>query len=88
MSYRIGIDVGGTFTDFLLVGDGVRLVHKTSSTPDDPSRGVVTGLAELAARLDLTLEGLRCAARPDRARHDGHDERRAHPRAGRAPDCS
>ena len=58
MSYRIGIDVGGTFTDFLLVGDDVPLVHKTSSTPDDPSRGLVTGLAELAARLDLTLEGL------------------------------
>ena len=58
MSYRVGIDVGGTFTDFLLVGDGARLVHKTSSTPDDPSRGVVTGLEELAARLELTLEGL------------------------------
>jgi len=58
VSYRIGIDVGGTFTDFLLVGGDVRLVHKTSSTPDDPSRGFVTGLAELAARMDLTLEGL------------------------------
>ena len=34
MSYRLGIDVGGTFTDFLLVGDDdFRLVHKTSSTP-------------------------------------------------------
>ena len=32
VSYRIGIDVGGTFTDFLLIGDSVRLVHKTSST--------------------------------------------------------
>ena len=58
MSYRIGIDVGGTFTDFLLVGDGARLVHKTSSTPDDPSRGFVTGLSEIAARLDLALEAL------------------------------
>ena len=58
MSYRMGIDVGGTFTDFLLVGDDVRLVHKTSSTPDDPSRGVVTGLAELAGELDLSLEQL------------------------------
>ena len=58
MSYRIGIDVGGTFPDFLLVGDGVRLAHKTSSTPDDPSRGVVAGLAELAGRLELTLERL------------------------------
>ena len=62
VSYRIGIDVGGTFTDFLLVGDDVRLVHKTSSTPDDPSRGVVTGLAELAARLDLTPERPRRAS--------------------------
>jgi len=58
MSYRIGVDVGGTFTDFLLIGDGVRLAHKTSSTPDDPSRGVVAGLAELAERLELTLESL------------------------------
>jgi N-methylhydantoinase A len=58
VSYRIGIDVGGTFTDFLLIGDGVRLVHKTSSTPDDPSRGFVIGLAELAGKLDTTLEGL------------------------------
>ena len=58
MRYRIGIDVGGTFTDFLLIGDGVRLAHKTSSTPDDPSRGVVAGLVELAARLDLALEDL------------------------------
>ena len=58
MSYRIGIDVGGTFTDFLLIGDDVRVAHKTTSTPDDPSRGVVTGLAELATRLDLTLQDL------------------------------
>jgi N-methylhydantoinase A len=57
LSYRIGIDVGGTFTDFLLLSDSVRLVHKTSSTPDDPSRGFVTGLSELAAELDTTLEG-------------------------------
>ena len=56
MSYRLGIDVGGTFTDFLLIGEDVRLVHKTSSTPDDPSRGVADGLAGLAAQLDLTLE--------------------------------
>jgi N-methylhydantoinase A len=56
VTYRVGIDVGGTFTDFLLIGDGVRLAHKTSSTPDDPSLGVVDGLTELAARLDFTLE--------------------------------
>ncbi|HEY4278948.1 MAG TPA: hydantoinase/oxoprolinase family protein, partial [Conexibacter sp.] len=55
MSYRIGIDVGGTFTDFLLVGEGRRLVHKTSSTPDDPSRGLATGLGEIAEQLGLGL---------------------------------
>ncbi|MCW2954329.1 MAG: 5-oxoprolinase [Conexibacter sp.] len=55
MSYRIGIDVGGTFTDFLLIGEGRRLVHKTSSTPDDPSRGLVVGLEEIAAQLGLEL---------------------------------
>ena len=58
MSYRIGVDVGGTFTDFLLIGDDLRLVHKTSSTPEDPSRAVARGLADIAARLDLTLKGL------------------------------
>jgi len=61
VSYRVGIDVGGTFTDFLLVGEGARLVHKTSSTPDDPARAVATGLADLAAQLDLTLEGFAAA---------------------------
>ena len=59
MSYRIGIDVGGTFTDFLLIGpDDLRLVHKTSSTPDDPSVGFVTGLGEIAALLELDLPAL------------------------------
>ena len=52
MSYRVGIDVGGTFTDFLVIGSGGRrIVHKTSSTPDDPSVGLATGLAEIAAEL-------------------------------------
>ncbi|HXH06924.1 MAG TPA: hydantoinase/oxoprolinase family protein [Vicinamibacterales bacterium] len=46
---RIGVDTGGTFTDFVLFGgDGIR-VHKVRSTPDDPSRAVLQGLAELAA---------------------------------------
>ncbi len=59
MSYRIGIDVGGTFTDFLLIGpDDLRLVHKTSSTPDDPSVGFVTGLGEIAGLLELDLPAL------------------------------
>jgi N-methylhydantoinase A len=53
VTYRLGIDVGGTFTDFLVLGEDVQLVHKTSSTPDDPSRGFVRGLEEIAGRLGL-----------------------------------
>jgi N-methylhydantoinase A len=52
---KIGIDVGGTFTDFL-VTEGDRLeVHKTLSTPGDPSEGVINGLSELARKRDLPL---------------------------------
>ena len=49
---KIGIDVGGTFTDFYYVAeDGVPLIHKSLSTPDDPSGAVVNGLTEIAASL-------------------------------------
>ena len=44
MAHRIGIDVGGTFTDFLVVSDdGTSRLHKVPSTPDDPSRAVLAG---------------------------------------------
>ena len=49
MGYRIGIDVGGTFTDFLLVDEqGNQKIFKTPSTPQDPSIGVLNGLEEIA----------------------------------------
>ena len=45
---RIGVDIGGTFTDIVLrLPDGALRVSKVSSTPDDPGRAVVTGLAAL-----------------------------------------
>ena len=45
---RVGVDIGGTFTDIVLTRpDGTLLVNKTSSTPDDPARAVVSGLAAL-----------------------------------------
>jgi N-methylhydantoinase A len=56
---RIGIDVGGTFTDFLAVTEsGAARVFKTPSTPDDPSRGLLQGLAEMAQDFGLSLEDL------------------------------
>jgi len=49
MVYTIGIDVGGTFTDFLLRDEaGSARVFKVLSTPDDPSDAVLEGLSEIA----------------------------------------
>ncbi|NLT34297.1 MAG: hydantoinase/oxoprolinase family protein [Gaiellales bacterium] len=49
MAYKIGIDVGGTFTDFLLMADdGSFEVYKASSTPQDPSIAVLNGLTQMA----------------------------------------
>ena len=61
MSLKIGIDVGGTFTDFVVARDGEPpLIHKTLSTPADPSIAVVEGLAQIAAAMTppRTLEAL------------------------------
>jgi len=43
---RVGVDVGGTFTDLVTVRDGVVRVRKTPSTPDAPERGVIDGLED------------------------------------------
>ncbi len=54
MGYRIGIDVGGTFTDYLLLlPDGRTRVHKVLSSPADPSQAVLQGLNDLAGGLGL-----------------------------------
>lgn len=53
--YRIGIDVGGTFTDFVLVNtkNGLIAFHKVPSTPDDPSRAIADGMAEILELNDV-----------------------------------
>ncbi len=54
--YRIGIDVGGTFTDLVAVDDLGRVtLAKSVSTPADPSLGVMEGLRLLAAELGQDL---------------------------------
>lgn len=54
--YRIGIDVGGTFTDLVAVDDSGRVtLAKAASTPSDPSLGVMEGLGLLAAELGRDL---------------------------------
>ena len=51
---RVGVDIGGTFTDIVLSRpDGTLFVNKTSSTPADPGEAVVTGLEEILSRLSI-----------------------------------
>jgi N-methylhydantoinase A len=56
MTYTIGVDVGGTFTDFLLINESVKTQHqhKTPTVPSDPATGILTGLSELAEHEGLT----------------------------------
>ncbi len=57
MEYKIGIDVGGTFTDFLLTSkDGSSEIYKALSTPDDPSIGLMEGLTEMAKARNISLK--------------------------------
>ena len=57
--YRIGVDVGGTFTDLVAVDDfGRATLAKAASTPEDPSIGVLDGLKLLADTLRLELAAL------------------------------
>jgi N-methylhydantoinase A len=55
MTYTIGIDVGGTFTDIVVsTPDGRTITAKAASTPRDQSEGVLAGLALAAETLSLT----------------------------------
>ncbi len=57
MAYKIGIDVGGTFTDFLLTrDDGSSAIYKVLSTPKDPSIATIHGIDEMARDRGLTAE--------------------------------
>ena len=55
--YRIGFDIGGTFTDFILLDaeHGRISLHKCLTTPDDPSVGALEGLAELVDGAGIAL---------------------------------
>jgi N-methylhydantoinase A len=55
MKYRIGIDIGGTFTDFALLKGEEVILHKNLSTPEDRSLGVMEGLQALADKEGLPL---------------------------------
>ena len=64
MAYRLGVDVGGTFTDLFLVEDGSgdgggRFRVKTPSTPADPSEGVLTGVQRICAEAGIDVGDIR-----------------------------
>ena len=75
----LGVDVGGTFTDAVLVVDGVVHTAKAPTTPDDQSRGR-HGRRRARAERRGRAGGRRRGLRP---RHDGRDQRaaRGHRRA-------
>ena len=56
MSYRLGVDVGGTFTDFLLLNEetGETFTAKVPSTPEDSSIGVLNGIARICDESGVT----------------------------------
>lgn len=54
---RMGVDVGGTFTDFIYVDDDGKVeVYKTSTTPEDPSIGMLEGINAICDKLSLPHE--------------------------------
>src|SRR5436305_1872772 len=57
---RIGVDVGGTFTDLILVDEesGRITVDKVPSTPDDPARGTVAGAQKVCAAAGVSIGDL------------------------------
>jgi N-methylhydantoinase A len=62
MAYRLGVDVGGTFTDLFLVSEesgSAQFRVKTPSTPSDPSEGVLTGVARICEEAGIHVSDLR-----------------------------
>ncbi|HJM50580.1 MAG TPA: hydantoinase/oxoprolinase family protein [Alphaproteobacteria bacterium] len=57
MSYRIGIDIGGTFTDFALLAeaDSRLVIHKQLTTPAEPARSVLSGLPILLEKSGVAM---------------------------------
>jgi 5-oxoprolinase (ATP-hydrolysing)/N-methylhydantoinase A len=56
-AYRVGLDIGGTFTDFVLYDAECRRIslHKRLTTPQDPSVAALAGLGELTAQAGLAI---------------------------------
>ncbi len=51
----IGVDTGGTFTDFVFLKDGRWHILKVPSTPEDPSEAILTGIKQIAPEGEVTI---------------------------------
>ncbi|WP_310497653.1 hydantoinase/oxoprolinase family protein [Sandarakinorhabdus sp.] len=60
MSYRLGVDVGGTFTDLIVIDDatGQAFRDKVPSTPHDPSQAVIAGARQLCERAGIAPQDI------------------------------
>src|SRR5262245_40712449 len=58
--YRVGLDIGGTFTDFVLYNGNARQIslHKCLTTPQDPSIAALEGLAVLTGQAGIAVADL------------------------------
>ncbi|MDQ3753624.1 MAG: hydantoinase/oxoprolinase family protein, partial [Acidobacteriota bacterium] len=52
---RVGVDTGGTFTDFVFQKRGRLEIFKLASTPDDPARAIVEGLRRIAEETGVSV---------------------------------
>ncbi|XWX02836.1 hydantoinase/oxoprolinase family protein [Aggregatilineales bacterium SYSU G02658] len=53
---RVGVDIGGTFTDLITLDAGRLRLHKLPSTPDNPAKAMLDGLAHLAGGLERVTQ--------------------------------
>ncbi len=60
MAYRLGVDIGGTFTDFAVIdeGSGKIAIHKQLTTPHDPSLSVLEGCRTLLKTQGIGIENV------------------------------
>jgi N-methylhydantoinase A len=58
VSVRVGVDTGGTFTDFVFAAGGQWRIFKLASTPDDPSRAITEGLKRVAEEAGARPDGI------------------------------
>ena len=81
MAYRLGVDIGGTFTDIALIDEATGQIYtgKVSSTPQDPSGGFMEAVQRLLAKQQIAAQDVAYIGPRHHGRHQRH-----HRRQGRA----